>query len=96
MSPDDDVLPRDIMGFSTEARGGDSPRGLCLDLLVALDDELQAEGITGQPEELGRRNQAVLSGLRPCPRQAICERYHRAVARGGQPISRLPVQLSIW
>jgi len=92
---DDDVLPRDIMGFSAEARaGGRSDRPLCLDLLAALADEMEAEGITGQPGELRRRYWlTIASGS--CPLQATCERRRRAIERGGRPISRLPVQLRL-
>jgi len=59
--------------------------GLCLDLLIALSDQMEAEGITENPGELGRRYDAVIAGLRPCPLQANCKRYHDSIANGQGP-----------
>jgi len=56
-------------------------RGLCLDLMVALSDEMIEEGITESPKELQRRYNAVLASLQPCPLQASCKRYHNAQAK---------------
>lgn len=90
------ILDRDVAGLSREARQGGQDRGrICFDLLVALDDEMKAEGITGNPGELQRRNWAVLRGERPCPLQDRCEKYHRALVRGAQVVRCRPYQLRL-
>lgn len=86
----------DVLGFSREARRGGRACGLCFDLLLALNEELLAEGVSGDPAELGRRNQAVLSGERPCPLQETCEKYQRALQRGARTVQGEPHQLEFW
>lgn len=92
MDPADDVL-----GLSREARAGtDHGRGLCLDLLLALNDSLLAQGIVGRPVELQRRYGAVMAGRSPCPLQPDCPRYQRAVNAGKRIIGQQPRQLRLW
>ena len=91
MDPADDVL-----GFSHEARAGtDHGRGLCLDLLLALNDELLAQDIVGRPAELERSYAAVISGRRYCPLQGNCPRYQRAQQVGKRFINQAPRQLRL-
>lgn len=52
--------PDDPLGLSHEARAGPG-RGLCLDLLMALNDELLAQGITGRPVGCGGEGGSVES-----------------------------------
>lgn len=91
MDPADDVL-----GLSHEARAGtEHGRGLCLDLLLALNDDLVAAGIVGQPAELQRRYAAVMAGRRHCPLQDDCPRYRRAEQAGKRFIDQAPRQLKL-
>ena len=73
MQPKDDVL-----GLAVHQERN----GLCLDLLIALSDQMEAEGITENPGELSRRYDAVIAGLRPCPLQANCKRCHDSIRSG--------------
>jgi hypothetical protein len=95
----------EVLGFSHEARVrfGDakSPGGgrgsWCLGMMMALSDEMEAEGCAGDVDEriheLRRRCNEVAGGGRPCPLAGACDRYRRAIARGGKPIHKGPVQL---
>jgi hypothetical protein len=84
----------DVLGFSREARAGSSRnKPVCLDLMMALADEMEAEDITGGPVGLLNRYYAVLNGERLCPLAATCGRLRRALERGAKLVSSEPVQL---
>jgi hypothetical protein len=84
----------DVLGFSHEARAGDGgKKPVCLDLMVALVDEMEAEGNTGGLMDLRARYYAVLNGERLCPLAASCGRLRRALERGARLVSPGPIQL---
>jgi hypothetical protein len=98
----------EVLGFSREARvrlgdakspGGGGRGGWCLGMMVALTDEMEAEGFAGnvdeRTQESRRRCTEVAGGDRPCPLAGACDRYRRAIARGGNPIHKGPVQLGL-
>lgn len=90
-------IVEDTLGLSHEARAGtDHGRGLCLDLLLALNDDLVAAGIMGQPVELQRRYGAVMAGRQPCPLRSTCRRYRRATELGKRIRGQSPRQLPLW
>jgi len=92
MDPADDIL-----GLSHEARAGtEHGRGLCLDLLLALNDELLAQGVMERPVELQRRYDAVMAGRRHCPLQDDCPRYRRAKQAGKRFIDQAARQLRLF
>ncbi len=84
----------DILGLSHEARGG-SNRGLCLALVIALNDQLVAQGIVGRPAELQRRYGAVMAGRRVCPLRGSCRRYQGAADAGKRFVGEGPRQLPL-
>ena len=88
-------IPDDPLGLAHEARPGPG-RGLCLDLLLALNDELLAQGITGRPAELQRQYGVVMAGRRPCPLQGECQRYRRAAEQGKRFAGQGVRQLRLW
>ena len=62
--------PGDVLGFSREARGFGA--GVCLAALLALSEEMAAEGIAGDPAELSRRYAQIRSFARACPAATTC------------------------
>ena len=87
--------PDDPLGLAHAAHAGPG-RGLCLDLLIALNDNLLAQGITGRPAELQRRYGVVMAGRRPCPRQGECQRHKRAAEQGKRFVGQGVRQLRLW
>jgi hypothetical protein len=89
----------EVLGFSHEARWGSGRGSWCLGMMMALSDEMEAEGCAGDVDEriheLRRRCAGVAGGGRPCPLASACDRYRRAIARGGNPIHKGPVQLGL-
>jgi hypothetical protein len=89
-------VQNDVMGFSREARAGDGgKKPVCLDLMVALADEMEAEGSTGGLMDLRARYYAVLNGERLCPLAATCGRLRRALERGARLVNSEPIQLML-
>ncbi len=70
--------PGDVLGFSREARGFGA--GVCLAAMLALSEEMAAEGITGDPAELSRRYAQIRSFARSCPATASCRASDCAAA----------------
>ncbi len=62
--------PGDVLGFSREARGFGA--GVCLAAMLALSEEMAAEGITGDPAELSRRYAQIRTFGRACPAAGTC------------------------
>jgi len=62
--------PGDVLGFSREARGFGA--GVCLAAMLALSEEMTAEGIAGDPAELSRRYAQIRTFARACPAAGAC------------------------
>lgn len=75
----------EVLGFSFEARRGDNS-SLCLALLVAISDEVQAEGHLGKGgiPELRKRYIDVIEARRACPLAGTCKRMRRALSKGAK------------
>lgn len=85
----------DGLGFTREARGGETDKRLCLGLMIYVSEELEAKGITGDMHEFRRQYEQVLNGERECPLAATCPKYRRAIERGAKMIHNRPVQLAL-
>lgn len=65
-------------------------RGPCLKLMLHLYDAAQAAGRRYDHQ----LHADVMAGKAFCPLQGDCERYRRAIERGGTPLHLIPRQLS--
>lgn len=79
----------DVFGFARDAEENSSRRNrldrytpFCLNLLIALSDQLAAEGHTGEESipELQRRKRAVFAGLCKCPIWDTCQQRPQDLA----------------
>ena len=68
-------------------------RGPCLKLMLHLHDKAQAAG-RHYDESDHQLHADVMAGKISCPLQDGCERYKRAVERGGTPLHSIPRQFS--